>query len=111
MDCWSTGSTTLAGDGSEQGRVSGFTVANLALRQKLGENATIAFRVMDPLDQMGFEFRTSDSQHSQVTTRRFGGRAFFVSLNWTFGQQPRMRRPGRTEESGEADMGADIGIN
>lgn len=95
----------------EQGRVSGFTFTNLAVRQKLAENMSLTLRVMDPFDKMGFEFRTADEDHLQITERDFDARAAYLSFNWTFGEQPRMRQRGQEGGAGDMEGAGDIGIN
>lgn len=80
----------------ERGRVSGRSMANLALRQKLlGDRASVGLRVVDPFDSMRFGFRSSDENFYQETERRFGARGLYATFSWNFGQQPRVRqRPG-----------------
>lgn len=96
----------------EQGHISGFTFTNLAVRQKLwSDAASLTVRVMDPFDKMGFSFRTQDANSIQTSTRKFDSRAVYLSFNYTFGQQPRLR-PRRGQDQGDqgATGGADIGI-
>ena len=87
---------------TEQGRMSGMTMTNLALRQKLlGDQASVSLRVMDPFNAMGFGFATDDGRFAQTTRRNFGARGAFLSFSYNFGQQPRVRaRP--TEQQPEA---------
>jgi outer membrane receptor protein involved in Fe transport len=85
---------------NEQGRVSAMTMTNLALRQKLlGDAASVTLRVMDPFKTMGMSFVTSDDTFYQTSQRRFGARGLFLSFNYTFGQQPRVRE--REPEGGQ----------
>ena len=77
---------------TEQGRVSGMTMTNLAVRQKLlGDQASVTLRIMDPFNAMGFGFVTDDGRFSQATRRNFGARGAFLSFAYAFGQQPRVR--------------------
>jgi len=92
----------------EQGRISGFSMANLAVRQKFGENASFTLRVMDPFDQMKFTFETADETHTQITEREFDARAVYLQFNYTWGQQPRLR-PRNREPQGDGGT-PDIGI-
>ncbi|MEO6527089.1 MAG: TonB-dependent receptor, partial [Gemmatimonadaceae bacterium] len=94
---------------TEQGRMSGMTMTNLALRQKLlGDQASVSLRVMDPFNAMGFGFQTDDGRFAQSTRRKFGARGAFLSFSYTFGQQPRVRaRP--TQDQAEAQQPAGDG--
>jgi ferric enterobactin receptor len=83
---------------TEQGRMSGMTMTNLAVRQKLlGDQASVAIRVMDPFNAMGFGFKTDDGRFAQSTRRNFGARGAFLTFSYNFGQQPRVR-PRMTEQ-------------
>ena len=77
---------------TEQGRMAAMTFTNIALKQKLkGDAASVTLRVMDPLNTMKFGFVTNDGRFYQTTQRNFGARGLFLSFNYAFGQQPRMR--------------------
>ncbi|MEO8563219.1 MAG: TonB-dependent receptor, partial [bacterium] len=85
---------------TEQGRMSGMTMTNLAVRQKLlGDQASVSLRVMDPFNVMGFGFVTDDGRFAQQTRRNFNARGAFLTFSYTFGQQPRIRssRPEQPE--------------
>ncbi len=85
---------------TEQGRFSGFTFTNFALKQKLrGDKATATLRVMDPFGTMGWTMRTDDGQVLQLMDREFGARGAYLSFTWSFGQAPKMR-PRPQEEQG-----------
>ena len=85
---------------TEQGRFSGFTFTNFALKQKLrGDKATATLRVMDPFGTMGWTMRTDDGRVLQLMDREFGARGAYLSFSWTFGQAPKMR-PRPQEEQG-----------
>ena len=87
---------------TEQGRVSGMTMTNLAIKQKLmGDQASVTLRIMDPFNAMGFGFVTDDGRFAQSTRRNFGARGAFLNFSYTFGQQPRVksRAPEQTEGS------------
>jgi outer membrane receptor protein involved in Fe transport len=78
---------------AEQGRRSAMTMTNLALRQKLrGDAASVTVRVADPFNTMGMGFVTSDGTFLQTSQRKFGARGLFLSFNYAFGQQPRLRQ-------------------
>ncbi|HEX5726579.1 MAG TPA: TonB-dependent receptor, partial [Longimicrobiaceae bacterium] len=95
----------------EQGRISAFSMANFALRQKFwGDKASLAVRVSDPFDQMGFRFRTADLLHAQQSERRWGARAAYLTFSYNFGQAPRLRnRPPQQPQQQEPQP--EIGIN
>ena len=91
---------------AEQGRTSAMTMTNFALRQKLlGDAASVTLRVMDPFKTMGMGFITSDGTFYQTSRRRFGARGLFVSFNYAFGQQPRMREREREQPDGGGQQG------
>jgi outer membrane receptor protein involved in Fe transport len=78
---------------AEQGRMSAMTMTNLALRQKLrGDAASVTLRVMDPFNTMKMGFVTDDGRFYQTSQRHFGARGMFLSFNYAFGQQPRIRQ-------------------
>jgi outer membrane receptor protein involved in Fe transport len=82
----------------EQGRISRFAFANVALRQKLrGDQASVTVRVMDPFGTMGWGVRANDGRVLQTMDRRFGARGTFVNFSYNFGQAPRIR-PVRQEQ-------------
>ena len=81
-----------AGMTTEQGRMAAMTFSNIALKQKLrGDAASVTLRVMDPFNTMKFGFVTNDGRFYQTTQRHFGARGLFLSFNYAFGQQPRLR--------------------
>lgn len=78
---------------TEQGRVGAFARADVSLRQALlNDRASVTLRVSDPFDQSGFSFRTESPLLLQDFDRSFGGRAVYLSFNYSFGEQPRLRR-------------------
>jgi ferric enterobactin receptor len=82
----------------EQGRIGSLTMSNLSLRQKvMGDKGSIALRVMDPLNRMGFSSRTQDPLYLQLNERQFNGRAAYLTFTYNFGQQPRLRNRPPTE--------------
>ena len=89
---------------TEQGRMSAMTMTNLALRQKLlGDQASVALRVMDPFNAMGMGFQTDDGRFAQSTRRNFNARGAFLTFCYNFGQQPRVRsRPNGGEQQPDA---------
>jgi ferric enterobactin receptor len=90
---------------TEQGRMSGMTMTNLAVRQKLlGDQASVSLRVMDPFNAMGFGIKTDDGRFYQSTRRNFGARGAFLSFNYTFGQQPRVRQRAADQQQPDASQ-------
>lgn len=89
----------------ERGRVSGRSMANLAVRQRVfGDRASVGLRVVDPFNSMKFGFQSSDERFYQETERRFGARGLYATFSWNFGQQPRVRqRPAERPQPGPED--------
>ncbi len=78
----------------EGGKFSSTQMANLSLRQKLdGDKATVSLRVSDPFNTMRFKIRAGDDNLIQLTERRFGARAVFLTFQYAFGQAPKIRQP------------------
>jgi len=78
----------------ERGEFSSTQMANLSLRQKLdGDKATVSLRVSDPFNTMRFRIRAGDDNVIQLTERRFGARAVFLTFQYAFGQAPKIRQP------------------
>jgi len=85
----------------ELGRVRSQMVTNIALRQKVfGDQGSVTFRVMDPLNTMRMGLVTDDGRFYQTSQRQFGARGAFVTFNWNFGQQPRTDRKRGEDENG-----------
>jgi hypothetical protein len=78
----------------ERGEFSAQQMANFSVRQKIMEGkATVSLRVQDPFNTMGMKIRTGDDNIMQVTQRKFGVRAAFLTFQYTFGQTPKIRQP------------------
>jgi len=78
----------------EKGRFSAFQMTNITLRKKLdGDNMSIAIRFADPFDTMKFRIKAGDDNLTQITTRKFGVRATYVTFQWNYGQAPKIRPP------------------
>jgi ferric enterobactin receptor len=78
---------------TEQGRVGAMSMANVAVRQKLSDKASLNLRVADPFDMMRFSFTASSPSFSQVQRRQFNARAVYLSFSYNFGHPPRLRMP------------------
>ena len=88
---------------TEQGRMSGMTMTNLAVRQKLlGDQASVSLRVMDPLNRMGMGFVTDDGRFAQTTRRNFNARGAFLTFSYNFGRAPRVRPRQQEQEAPQA---------
>lgn len=89
----------------ERGRFASFSSTNLSLRHRLLENrATVVLRVSDPFKTMRFRVDAGDDNVMQLTERAFSSRALHVSIQYTFGQAPRVR-PRRPDAEPEAQPG------
>ncbi|HEY0243532.1 MAG TPA: TonB-dependent receptor [Gemmatimonadaceae bacterium] len=83
----------------ERGKFSAQQMANFSLRQKIMEGkATVAFRVQDPFNTMGMKIRTGDDNITQLTQRKFGVRAAFLTFQYNWGQTPKIRQPQQQQE-------------
>ena len=77
----------------ERGEFSAQQMANFSVRQKIMEGkATVSLRVQDPFNTMGMKIRTGDDNITQVTQRKFGVRAAFLTFQYNFGQAPKIRQ-------------------
>ena len=78
----------------ERGEFSAQQMADFSVRQKIMEGkATVSLRVQDPFNTMGMKITTGDDNITQLTQRKFGVRAAFLTFQYNFGQQPRSRQP------------------
>ncbi|HEX9309285.1 MAG TPA: TonB-dependent receptor [Gemmatimonadaceae bacterium] len=78
----------------EKGRFSAMQMTNITLRKKLdGDNMSIAVRMQDPFDTMKFRIKAGDDNLEQITARKFGVRATYVTFQWNYGQAPKVRLP------------------
>ena len=77
-----------------RGRFSAMQMTNISLRKKLdGDNMSVAVRFVDPFDTMKFRIKAGDDNLTQITARKFGVRATFVTFQYNFGQTPKIRLP------------------
>jgi hypothetical protein len=78
----------------EKGRFSSIQMTNITLRKKLdGDNMSVAVRFADPFNTMYFKVKAGDDNLQQITARRFGVRATYVTFQWNYGQAPKIRLP------------------
>jgi ferric enterobactin receptor len=88
----------------ERGRFAAMSMTNLTLRQKLNDRATMSLRVADPFNTMRMRLEAGDDTLTQLTERSFNSRAVFLTLQYNFGQAPRLRQR-RPEPQPEAQPG------
>jgi outer membrane receptor protein involved in Fe transport len=78
----------------ERGEFSATQMANFSVRQKLLEGkASVSLRLQDPFNTMGMRIKTGDDNITQLTQRKFGVRAAFLTFQYNFGQTPKIRLP------------------
>ncbi|HEV7388594.1 MAG TPA: TonB-dependent receptor [Gemmatimonadaceae bacterium] len=78
----------------EKGKFSAMQMAAITIRKKLdGDNMSIALRAQDPFNTMKFRIKAGDDNLQQITARRFGVRATYLTFQWNYGQQPKVRLP------------------
>jgi len=83
----------------ERARFSGSQSANVSLRKKVyGDKASVAVRFVDPFNTIGFKIRAGDDNLTQITERKFGVRATYVTFQYNFGQAPKIRPPRQDAE-------------
>ena len=73
--------TTMTPTGSEQ------------VKELFGDRANLALRIVDPFDTMGFCVEAGDENLLQITERKFDARSVHLTLQYNFGQAPRVRQP------------------
>ena len=79
---------------NENFKFSGMQFANVVLRKKLnGDKSSVALRFTDPFNTQLFRVNVSNDDLSQLTERKFGARAMYLSYQMSFGQAPRVRQP------------------
>jgi outer membrane receptor protein involved in Fe transport len=78
---------------TEQGRQGGSGMANVAMRRKLTDKATLNLRVSDPFHTMRSSSLLDAPNYTETQTRRFDSRAVYLSFSYTFGHPPRLRQP------------------
>ena len=77
-----------------KGRFSSFQMTNITARKKLdGDNMSVSVRFADPFNTMKFSVRAGDDNLTQLTSRRFGVRATYLTFQYNFGQTPKIRLP------------------
>jgi outer membrane receptor protein involved in Fe transport len=88
----------------ERGQFFAMQMANLSVRQKVdGDRIAVTLRVLDPFNTGRFRVQVGDDKLMQITERSMGVRAVFLTVQYTYGQAPRIRQP--RQEQGEAQTG------
>ena len=82
----------------EGGQFSKMQFTNFTLRKKLdGEKASVSLRVQDPFRTNSFRVQAGTSTLTQITERNPGVRGAFLTFQYNYGQQPRVRQPQQQE--------------
>jgi outer membrane receptor protein involved in Fe transport len=89
----------------ERGRFAAMQMASFSIRQKLyGDKASLSLRAQDPFNTMKFKINVGDDNVTQLTERRFGVRAVFLTFQYNYGQAPKVRQP-KQEQQPESQTG------
>jgi outer membrane receptor protein involved in Fe transport len=85
----------------EGGRMGAFKMTNISVKKKLdGDKASLSLRLSDPFNTGKFRVQAGDANITQLTERNFGNRAAYVTFQYNYGQQPRVRQPKPDENQG-----------
>ena len=91
---------------TEGGSQTAFVFMNVGLRDKIwGDQGSITVRVADPFNLMKWGFRTANGQVIELTERRFGQRALFITVTRNFGQQLKLRPRQQDDQPQSAPQG------
>jgi len=78
----------------EKGKFSAMQMAAITVRKKIdGDNMSVAVRFQDPFNTMKFRIQAGDDNLQQITARRFGVRATYLTFQWNYGKPPKVRLP------------------
>jgi ferric enterobactin receptor len=90
----------------EKGRFSAMQMTNITIRKKIdGDNMSVAVRFADPFDTMKFRIQAGDDNLQQITQRKFGVRATYVTFQWNYGQAPKIRLPEQQQPAAPSPFG------
>jgi ferric enterobactin receptor len=90
----------------EKGRFSSLQMTNITLRKKIdGDNMSVAVRFADPFNTMKFRIQAGDDNLQQITSRRFGLRATYLTFQWNYGQAPKIRLPEQPQAPAPSPFG------
>jgi outer membrane receptor protein involved in Fe transport len=77
-----------------RGHFSSMQMTNITVKKKLdGDNMSVAVRFADPFDTMKFRIQAADDNLTQITARKFGVRATYVTFQYAYGKAPKIRPP------------------
>jgi outer membrane receptor protein involved in Fe transport len=77
-----------------RGHFSSMQMTNITVKKKLdGDNMSVAVRFADPFDTMKFRIQAGDDNLTQITARKFGVRATYVTFQYAYGKPPKIRAP------------------
>jgi outer membrane receptor protein involved in Fe transport len=76
----------------EGGKFSAQQQTFFSIRQKIMQDkAAISLRLQDPFNTIGMRIKTGDDNITQITARKFGVRAAFLTFSYMFGQTPKIK--------------------
>lgn len=83
----------------ERGRFGAMQMATFSIRQKInGDKASLSLRAQDPFNTMKFRVNVGNDDIQQLTERRFGVRAVFLTFQYNYGQTPKFRQPKQDQQ-------------
>jgi len=86
----------------ERGQFEAVHGANLALRGKVDDRASVTLRVNDPFGTQRFKVRAGDDYVMQITERNFQARMVWLAFNYSYGRPPRVRQPTQDQSQGSS---------
>lgn len=90
----------------EKGRFSSLQMTNITLRKKIdGDNMSVAVRFADPFNTLKFRVQAGDDNLQQITARRFGVRATYVTFQYNYGKPPKIRLPEQQQPASPTPFG------
>ena len=92
---------------TEQGRRGARTSIDLALRQRIGDRASLTLQARDPLDLTDLRFTLDQPELYQEIERDWGVRQFGLAFSYQFGRQERGRDRDRPRDGGGGDFGGE----
>lgn len=82
----------------ERGEFASRSMVNLSIRQKLSNSSTLTARLADPFSTMKFRIDVADDNIRQLTTRQFNSRALYLTYQYNFGTQPKLKQRRQEEQ-------------
>jgi ferric enterobactin receptor len=84
-----------------QGRTGAFSMANVAIKQRVSEHGYLNLRVSDPFRTMRFSQQTFAPEFDQTSSRRFNSRAVYAGFSYDFGRAPRLKKQENEPDPGQ----------